>query len=108
MLSKVFSKLFIIPIRLYQLTLSPLLGQNCAYHPTCSNYAIQAINEWGIIKGSWLAVKRTIRCNPWWGSSGNDPVPLKKNKTIYYSDTIVPTYSISPFRPKLCLPSYLL
>ena len=53
MLSKVFSKLFIIPIRLYQITLSPLLGQNCAYHPTCSNYAIEAINEWGIIKGSF-------------------------------------------------------
>ena len=82
MLSKVFSKLFIIPIRLYQLTLSPLIGQNCAYHPTCSNYAIEAINEWGIIKGSWLALRRIIRCNPWWGSSGNDPVPLKKNESI--------------------------
>ena len=82
MLSKVFSKLFIIPIRLYQLTLSPLLGQYCAYHPTCSNYAIEAINEWGIIKGSWLALRRVIRCNPWWGSGGNDPVPLKKNESI--------------------------
>jgi len=82
MLSKVFSKLFIIPIRLYQLTLSPLLSQNCAYHPTCSNYAIEAINEWGIIKGSWLAARRIFRCNPWWGSSGNDPVPSRKNESI--------------------------
>lgn len=82
MLSKVFSKLFIIPIRLYQITLSPLLGRNCAYHPSCSHYTIQAIDEWGIIKGSWLAIRRIIRCNPWWGASGNDPVPLKKNKII--------------------------
>ena len=78
MLRKVFSKLFIIPIRLYQITLSPFLGQNCAHIPTCSNYAIGAINEWGIIKGSWLATKRIIRCNPWWGTHGEDPVPSKK------------------------------
>ena len=78
MLSKVFSKLFILPIKLYQLTISPLLGQNCVYTPTCSNYAIQAISEWGIIRGSWLSIKRIIRCNPWWGSHGDDPVPSKK------------------------------
>ena len=75
MLSKVFSKVFIIPIRIYQYTLSPLLGQNCAHLPTCSNYAIQAINEWGVIKGIFLATKRIIRCNPWWGTHGYDPVP---------------------------------
>ena len=77
MLGKVFSKLLIIPIRLYQVTLSPFLGQNCSYIPTCSNYAIEAINEWGIFKGSWLAAKRIIRCNPWWGTHGDDPVPKK-------------------------------
>ena len=75
MLSKVFSKLFIIPIRIYQYTLSPFLGQNCAHIPTCSNYAIQAITEWGVIKGIFLATKRIIRCNPWWGTHGHDPVP---------------------------------
>ncbi len=78
MLRKVFSKLLIIPIRLYQITLSPFLGKNCAHIPTCSNYAIEAINEWGIVKGSWLATKRIIRCNPWWGTYGEDPVPSKK------------------------------
>ena len=78
MLRKVFSILFILPIRLYQITLSPFLGQNCAHIPTCSNYAIQAINEWGVVKGSWLATKRIIRCNPWWGTHGEDSVPLKK------------------------------
>ena len=75
MLSKVFSKLFIIPIRIYQYTLSPFLGQNCAHIPTCSNYAIQAITEWGVIKGIFLATKRIIRCNPWWGTHGHDTVP---------------------------------
>ena len=78
MLRKVFSKLFILAIRLYQIALSPFLGQNCAHIPTCSNYAIQAINEWGVFKGSWLAIKRITRCNPWWGTHGKDPVPLKK------------------------------
>ena len=77
MLGKVFSKLLIIPIRIYQVTLSPFLGQNCSHIPTCSNYAIEAINEWGIFKGSWLAAKRIIRCNPWWGTHGDDPVPKK-------------------------------
>ena len=77
MLGKVFSRLFIIPIRLYQITLSPFLGQNCGHTPTCSNYAIEAINEWGALKGFWLAIKRVIRCNPWWGTYGDDPVPKK-------------------------------
>ena len=84
MLRKVFSNLFILPIRLYQITLSPFLGQNCAHIPTCSNYAIQAINEWGVIKGFWLAAKRIIRCNPWWGTHGEDPVPSKKNKSTIH------------------------
>ena len=78
MLSKVFAKLLIIPIRIYQIALSPFLGQNCAHIPTCSNYAIQAINEWGAFKGIWLASKRIIRGNPWWGTQGEDPVPKKK------------------------------
>ena len=78
MLSKVFAKLLIIPIRIYQIALSPFLGQICAHIPTCSNYAIQAINEWGVFKGIWLASKRIIRCNPWWGTHGEDPVPKKK------------------------------
>ena len=79
MLSKVFSKLLIIPIRIYQIVLSPLLGQNCGHFPTCSSYAIEAINEWGVFKGTWLASKRIFRCNPWWwGTNGEDPVPVNK------------------------------
>lgn len=69
--------LLILPIRLYQLTLSPLLGVNkCRFQPTCSHYAIQAIEEWGIFKGFYLAVRRILRCHPW-GGHGYDPVPKK-------------------------------
>ncbi len=68
-------KLFILPIRLYQLMLSPLLGPNkCRFQPTCSHYAIEAIEEWGIFKGTWLGVKRILKCHPW-GPFGPDPVP---------------------------------
>ncbi|MEO0403902.1 MAG: membrane protein insertion efficiency factor YidD [Bacteroidota bacterium] len=71
-------KVLIFPIRLYQWFISPMLGANCRHHPTCSNYAIQAIEEWGPIKGFWLGLKRIAKCHPW-GTSGHDPVP-KNNK----------------------------
>ena len=66
--------IFIIPIKLYQILLSPLLGQSCRYHPTCSQYAVEAIEKYGPIKGMWLGIKRIARCHPW-GGSGHDPVP---------------------------------
>ncbi len=69
-------KLFTYPIRLYQLTLSPLIGGGCRYTPSCSQYMIDAILEWGTFKGIWLGVKRIVRCNPW-GGHGHDPVPKK-------------------------------
>ncbi|MGB1031399.1 MAG: membrane protein insertion efficiency factor YidD [Flavobacteriales bacterium] len=72
-------KLFIFPIRIYQMVISPMLGQNCRHVPTCSHYAIEAIQEWGAIKGMWLGIKRIAKCNPW-GTKGLDPVP-KKNKS---------------------------
>ena len=61
-------------IRLYQRTLSPLLGQSCRYEPTCSKYAYEAIGVHGAARGTWLALKRVGRCNPW-GGMGLDPVP---------------------------------
>lgn len=61
-------------IRLYQLTLSPWLGRACRYEPTCSVYAAEAIERFGVRRGVWLAAKRLGRCHPW-GSSGYDPVP---------------------------------
>ena len=66
--------LLIIPIKFYQILISPLLGPRCRYHPTCSNYAVQAIEKHGAFKGVWLAFKRIISCHPW-GGSGHDPVP---------------------------------
>ena len=61
-------------IRLYQITLSPYMGRQCRYTPTCSNYALEALRKHGLLRGSWLALKRILRCAPW-GGSGYDPVP---------------------------------
>jgi len=61
-------------IRLYQLTLSPWLGRQCRYEPTCSHYAAEALQRFGVRRGVWLAAKRIGRCHPW-GQSGYDPVP---------------------------------
>jgi conserved hypothetical protein YidD len=61
-------------IRLYQVTLSPYMGRQCRYTPTCSNYALEALQKHGLLKGGWLAIKRILRCAPW-GGSGYDPVP---------------------------------
>ncbi|HMW37917.1 MAG TPA: membrane protein insertion efficiency factor YidD [Saprospiraceae bacterium] len=64
------------PVRLYQILLSPMLGKNCRYNPTCSNYMLQAVDEWGLFKGTWLGLRRISRCHPW-GGSGDDPVPKR-------------------------------
>ena len=71
---KILNFIFIIPIKLYQILLSPLLGQSCRYHPTCSQYTIEAIEKYGPVKGIWLGTKRIARCHPW-GGAGHDPVP---------------------------------
>lgn len=63
-------------IRLYQLTLSPWVGRNCRYIPTCSNYALEALDRHGTIRGLYLTVRRLLRCHPL-GRGGYDPVPLK-------------------------------
>ena len=67
-------------VKVYQYTLSPWMGRSCRYQPTCSNYMIDAIKEWGPIKGSWLGIKRIGRCHPW-GGEGLDPVPKKELET---------------------------
>ena len=71
---KILNYLLILPIKLYQILLSPLIGPSCRFTPTCSNYAIEAINKHGPIKGIWLSIKRISKCHPW-GDSGHDPVP---------------------------------
>lgn len=69
----------ILLIKIYQILLSPLIGQNCRFHPTCSAYAISAIEEHGVIIGSWLSIKRILKCHPL-HPGGIDPVPPKTNK----------------------------
>ena len=71
---KVLNYFLIVPIKLYQILLSPLIGPSCRFTPTCSNYAIEAINKHGPFKGFWLTIKRISKCHPW-GDSGHDPVP---------------------------------
>ncbi len=60
--------------RFYRLAISPWLGANCRFDPTCSSYTIEALQRHGIFKGTWLAARRIGRCHPW-GGSGYDPVP---------------------------------
>ena len=73
-------KAFLIAsIRTYQKHLSPQLGANCRYLPTCSHYAIEALETYGIIKGTILSVWRILRCNPF-SKGGYDPVPLHQHK----------------------------
>ena len=69
-----FSLIFIIPIKLYQILISPLLGPSCRFTPTCSEYTIEAIQKYGPLKGGWLGFRRILRCHPW-GGCGHDPVP---------------------------------
>ena len=66
-------KILIKTIRLYQLILSPLLGSNCRFEPTCSQYFIEAVEMNGVLKGSVMGIKRLLKCHPW-HPGGFDPV----------------------------------
>ena len=79
---KIFSKTLIILIKFYQLVISPYIGNNCRYLPTCSNYFIESLNEFGFFKGSLFGIKRILSCHPikiLGGGSGYDPIKKKKN-----------------------------
>jgi putative membrane protein insertion efficiency factor len=69
----VLRRLAVLPIRAYQLLFSPMVGQRCKYYPSCSEYAAQAIQRYGILRGLVLAGWRLLRCNPW-SRGGLDPV----------------------------------
>ncbi len=77
MITKALKTILIIPVRFYQWFISPMLPSACRHTPTCSHYMVEAIEEWGPLKGLLLGLKRIGRCNPW-GTSGYDPVPKKE------------------------------
>ena len=73
----IFKNFFINLIKLYQFIISPLLGTNCRFIPSCSNYAIQSIKDKGVVKGIYFSLIRVLKCHPF-GGSGYDPVNKKK------------------------------
>lgn len=68
------ARILIMLIRGYQLVISPLIGPHCRFRPTCSQYGIEALRRFGMIKGSWLTIKRVLKCHPL-HEGGDDPVP---------------------------------
>lgn len=68
------NRILIALVQLYRWCLSPMLGQNCRFHPSCSQYALDALRQHGAMRGSWLALRRLLRCHPW-HPGGYDPVP---------------------------------
>lgn len=69
-----FKSIAIAFVKFYQYCIRPLLPNSCRYTPSCSQYSVEAINKYGAFKGSWLGLKRILRCHPW-GGHGYDPVP---------------------------------
>ncbi len=74
MLKKIFIYPVIFLVKIYQSFISPLFPPTCRFSPTCSEYAIQSLKKYGLIKGVYLSIKRIVNCRPW-GGSGYDPIP---------------------------------
>lgn len=73
-IKKTIVGLLVLLVRIYQYILSPILPNACRYTPTCSQYAVEALQKHGVFKGLWLSAKRIASCHPW-GGHGHDPVP---------------------------------
>jgi len=67
-------RVVVLGLRLYRLVVSPLYGPTCRFYPSCSEYALIAVDRHGVVRGGWLAVRRLLRCHPW-NPGGVDPVP---------------------------------
>jgi len=70
----VVNKVLSLLIRAYRYVVSPLLGMHCRFHPSCSAYALEALERYGTARGAWLALRRLVRCHPW-HPGGYDPLP---------------------------------
>ncbi|MEW8506703.1 MAG: membrane protein insertion efficiency factor YidD [Candidatus Thiodiazotropha sp.] len=75
-------RIVIFLVRLYQTILSPFIGQHCRFYPSCSAYALEALEKHGVMAGLWLSIKRVSRCHPW-HEGGVDPVPEPGKKQLH-------------------------
>ena len=73
-MNKIIASFFILLIKIYQICLSPFLGKNCRFNPTCSAYTVEAITKYGAMKGSYLSIRRLIKCHPFSKSDYYDPI----------------------------------
>lgn len=74
LLSRMVARLLTVPVLIYRACISPMLPPSCRFTPTCSQYALEALRRHGALRGTYLTVRRLLRCHPW-GGSGYDPVP---------------------------------
>jgi putative membrane protein insertion efficiency factor len=81
LINHIIKLVFITIIKIYQWVISPLLGCNCRFYPSCSSYAQEAIDKWGLRRGMVLAIKRLLRCHPLSKKHGYDPVPTRQHDT---------------------------
>ena len=81
MKNKILIYPFIFTIKIYQFIFSPLIGKNCRYLPTCSEYAIESLKLHGLLRGSFFTIKRILKCHPF-GGHGFDPIPKRKQNKV--------------------------
>ena len=79
-LHTLIKKIFVLPIVFYRTVISPMTPPACRYQPSCSMYMMQAILKWGIFRGTWMGIRRILRCHPWSKHDPLDPVPEPEKK----------------------------